>query len=171
MGGYIAFQFWRKYAARLRGLILCDTRATADTPEAAAGRHEHGRARARAKGRRRWSRACCRRLLAETTRRQRPDVVEGLRSVMMAGDPRGIAAAARGMAERPDMTAALGQIRCPTLVMVGQSDASSPPAEMRGMAAAIPGATFVEIPAAGHMTPLENPAAVSAAIAAFLATL
>ena len=33
MGGYIAFQFWRKYATRLRGLILCDTRATADTPE------------------------------------------------------------------------------------------------------------------------------------------
>ena len=39
MGGYIAFQFWRKYAARLRGLILCDTRAAADTPEAVAARH------------------------------------------------------------------------------------------------------------------------------------
>ena len=62
-----------------------------------------------------------------------------LRSVMMATDPRGIAAAARGMAERPDMTAALGQIRCPTLVIVGQEDAISPPAEMRGMAEAIPG--------------------------------
>jgi pimeloyl-ACP methyl ester carboxylesterase len=75
------------------------------------------------------------------------------------------------MAERPDMTAALGQIRCPTLVIVGQQDVISPPAEMRGLAEAIPGAKFVEIPAAGHMSPLENPVAVSMAMRAFLATV
>ena len=67
------------------------------------------------------------------------------------------------MAQRPDMTAALPEIRCPTLVVVGSEDASSPPAEMRGMAAAIPAARFVEIPAAGHLSPLEQPAAVNAA--------
>ena len=75
----------------------------------------------------------------------------------MAGNPRGIAAAARGMAERPDMTSALAEIGCPTLVIVGQDDVISPPAEMRAIAQAIPGAKFVEIPAAGHMSPLENP--------------
>ncbi len=108
-------------------------------------------------------------LFAEATRRQQPHVIDAMRGVVMAANPRGIAAAARGMAERPDVTSALGQIACPTLVIVGQSDVISPPAEMRGMAAAIPGATLVEIPNAGHMSPLENPAAVNAAIADFLA--
>jgi 3-oxoadipate enol-lactonase len=72
------------------------------------------------------------------------------------------------MAERPDMTAALGQIHCPTLVIVGQSDAISTPAEMRGIAEAIPESHLVEIPAAGHMTPMENAAAVNVAMAGFL---
>ena len=75
------------------------------------------------------------------------------------------------MAVRPDMTAALGRIRCPTLVVVGQQDAISPPAEMHGIAEAIRDAKFIEIPDAGHMSPLENTAAVNAAILDFLATL
>jgi pimeloyl-ACP methyl ester carboxylesterase len=57
------------------------------------------------------------------------------------------------------------------MVVVGQGDVSSPPAEMRGIADAIPGAKFVEIPSGGHMAPLENSVEVNAAIARFLATL
>jgi pimeloyl-ACP methyl ester carboxylesterase len=170
MGGYIAFQFWRKYAARLRGLILCDTRATADTPEAAAARREMA-ARVLCEGPAPLVESMMPRLFAPTTQQRRPAVVDGLQKVMMGNDPRGIAAAALGMAERPDMTASLSQIQCPTLVIAGQDDAISPPAEMRGMAEAIPGAKFVEIPAAGHMAPLENPARVNAAIGRFLQTV
>jgi len=170
MGGYIAFQFWRKYAERLRGLVLCDTRAAADSPEAAAARHVMAD-RVLAEGPRPLVEMMLPRLFGETTRQERPEVVEGLRRVMMANSPRGIAAAAHGMAARPDMTAALKEIRCPTLVVVGEDDVISPPAEMRGIAQAIPGAKFVEIPAAGHMSPLENPAAVNAAIIEFLAAL
>ena len=170
MGGYIAFQFWRRYAARLRGLILCDTRAAADTPEAAAARHGMAE-RVLREGPAPLVESMLPRLFAETTRQRQPQVVEQLRQVMMAGDPRGMAAAARGMAERPDMTPMLGEIRCPTLVLVGQNDVISTPAEMRGIAEAIPGAKFVEIPAAGHLAPLENAAEVNAAIAKFLAGL
>ncbi len=170
MGGYVAFQFWRKYAARLRGLILCDTRSVADTPEAAAGRLEMAD-RVLSEGPAPLADSTLPRLLAETTRQRRPEVVDALRQMVIGGNPRGIAAAARGIAERPDMTAALAKIACPTLVIVGQDDAISPPAEMRGIAQAIPGATFAEIPAAGHMSPLENPAAVNAAIAEFLSKL
>jgi 3-oxoadipate enol-lactonase len=170
MGGYIAFQFWRKYAERLRGLVLCDTRAAADSPEAAAGRHVMAD-RVLAEGPAPLVEAMLPRLFGETTQRERPELVEGLRRLMMANSPNGIAAAARGMAERPDMTASLGEIRCPTLVIVGQDDAISPPAEMRGIAHAIPGAKLVEIPAAGHLSPMENPAAVTAAILKFLAAL
>jgi pimeloyl-ACP methyl ester carboxylesterase len=170
MGGYIALQFCRKYAARLAGLILCDTRATADTPEAAAARQTMA-ARVLRDGVAPLVETMLPKLFAETTRQRQPHVIEGLRTVLEGGNPRGIAAAARGMAERPDMTAALAEIRCPMLVIVGQEDAISPPAEMGGIARAIPGAKFVVIPAAGHMSPLENPIAVNAAIAEFVSTL
>jgi 3-oxoadipate enol-lactonase len=170
MGGYIALQFWRKYADRLRALVLCDTRAAADTPEGAAARHAVAD-RVLAEGPSPLTGAMLPRLFAEATQRQRPELVESLRRVIVSNPPEGIAAALRGMAVRPDMTASLKEITCPTLVLVGQDDAISPAAEMRGMAEAIPGATFVEIPAAGHMSPLENPAAVNAAILDFLATL
>jgi pimeloyl-ACP methyl ester carboxylesterase len=170
MGGYIAFQFQRKYAARLRGLVLCDTRAAADPPEAAAGRRTMAE-RVLKEGPAFLADTMLPRLLVETTRQQRPEAVEGLRRVILANSPLGVAAAALGMAERPDMTASLPEIRCPTLVIVGQDDTISPPAEMRGIADAIPDARFVEIPAAAHMSPLENPAAVNAAIIEFLATL
>ena len=170
MGGYIALQFWRNYRARLRGLVLCDTRAAADAPEAAAARLTLAE-RVLREGPAPLVEIMLPKLFGEATRRQRPDVVKGLRRVMMATDPRGIAAAARGMAERPDMTGMLDRIACPTLVIVGEHDAISPPAEMRGIAEAVPGAKFVEIPAAGHMSPLENPAAVNAALAEFLLNL
>lgn len=170
MGGYVAFQFWRKYAARLRGLILCDTRATADAPEVAAGRLAMAE-RVLCEGPSPLVDAMMPRLFGESTRRLHPEIVKGLRRVMMGNDPRGIAAAARGMAVRPDMTSALGQIRCPTLAIVGEHDIISMPAEMRGIAAAIPGARFVQIPAVGHMAPLENPLAVNEAICAFLQSI
>ena len=75
------------------------------------------------------------------------------------------------MAERPDVTEMLGGITVPTLVMVGEHDAISPPAEMRTIADRIPGAQFALIPAAGHMSPLENPRAFNAALAHFLAAV
>jgi 3-oxoadipate enol-lactonase len=170
MGGYVALQFWRKYAARLRGLILCDTRAAADAPAVAAARLTMADQVLR-EGPGPLVAGMMPRLFSDATRKQQPQTIELLRSTMMATDPRTIAAAARGMAERPDMTAALSQIRCPTLVMVGRDDITSPPAEMHGIAQAIPGAKFIEIADAGHLAPLENPSAVNAAIAAFLATV
>ena len=170
MGGYIALQFWRKYAARLRGLILCDTRAAADPPEAAAARLVMAE-RVLREGPAPLVDSMLPRVLGETTRQKRPQLVEAVRRMMMAASPQGIAAALRGMAERPDMTAALGEIRCPTLVLVGAEDVASTPAEMRGMAQAIPGAKFVEIPAAGHLSPLENPPAFNAAMLEFVETI
>ena len=62
------------------------------------------------------------------------------------------------MAARPDVTSLLPTISVPTLVIVGDQDVISPPAEMQAIAAAIPNAEFVEIPDSGHMTTMENPA-------------
>ncbi len=111
------------------------------------------------------------RLIAPASRAGQPHVVEALKKTMLATDPRAMAAALRGMAARADSTPRLASIRVPTLALVGQHDAISPAAEMRQMAAAIPQARFVVIPDAGHMSPMENPAAVNAAIAEFLAKI
>jgi 3-oxoadipate enol-lactonase len=69
---------------------------------------------------------------------------------------------------RPDSTPLLATIRVPSLVIVGSEDVLTPPAEMRRMAEAIPGSTFVEIPGAGHLANLEDPTAVNDALQGFL---
>ena len=75
------------------------------------------------------------------------------------------------MAARPDVTSMLPTINVPTLILVGSDDAISTATEMRTIAEAIPNAKFVEIPAAGHMTTMENPEEVSAALIEFLRAL
>ena len=80
----------------------------------------------------------------------------------------GIVAALAAMRDRPDRTAELARIDCPTLVMVGADDALTPPAEARALAAAIPGARVVELGGAGHLSNLEAPAAFHAALTQFL---
>lgn len=167
MGGYVAWQFWRRHASRLNRLILCDTRASADSEEAARAREETAR-RVLREGTAWLAEAMIPRLFAEQTLSQRPELVEATRQVICRADPRGVAAALRGMAARPDVTGWLPSIRLPTLVICGQHDAISTAAEMRDWASRIPVARFVEVPSAGHMAPLEQPAAVNAAIREFL---
>lgn len=167
MGGYVAWQFCRKFAWRLRALVLCDTRAGADSPEAAASRLTTADRVVR-EGPQVMVESMTPRLLAAVTQTSRPDVIPTLTRIMLANDREGIAAASRGMSQRPDMTACLGEIGCPTLVLAGECDALSPPAEMRRIAEAIPRARFVEIPAAGHLTPMEQPAEFNAAVLEFL---
>jgi pimeloyl-ACP methyl ester carboxylesterase len=170
MGGYIAWQFVRKYARRLRALVQCDTKAAADTDQASAVRlkmadniFEWGSARV--------AEIMGPKLLAERTMESKPEVVEAIRRTVSRTSPAAIAAAQRGMAARNDMTSLLPTIHVPTLVLVGAGDGLSPPREMRTIAAAIPQAEFVEIADAGHMTTMENPDAVNAALLNFVARL
>jgi 3-oxoadipate enol-lactonase len=170
MGGYVAQHFWRNHAARLRGLALCDTRAAADTPEGIELRMkmiEH----VLAAGTGYVAEAMLPKMYAPQTFQSCPDVIEAGRRAILASDPQGIAAALRGMAQRPDMRGELPKIALPTLVVVGEHDAISSVDEMRGMAQAIPKAQFVVIPQAGHMSPQENPAAFNAALDEFLTRL
>jgi pimeloyl-ACP methyl ester carboxylesterase len=170
MGGYIAFAFCRRYAARLRGLILCDTRAEADTPEAAAARLETAD-RVLGEGPGFLADSMLPKLLAPQTLAERPETVAAVRKMILGSDPRGIAAALRGMAQRPDSTPLLSAITCPTLVLVGELDKLSPPEQMQALARQISGSQFVVIPNAGHMTPVEQPAETTAAIESFLLSI
>jgi len=167
MGGYVAWQFWERHRRRLAALILCDTRAAADTPEAAANRHTTAEEVLR-DGPDALAETMIPKLLCEATRKDNPDLVTSLRRVIRATDPRGIAAASRGMAERPDFTPRLPEIDCPTLVVVGEHDAISTVDEMRSIAGAIPGAELAVISHSGHMSPMENPEEVNSALAGFL---
>lgn len=167
MGGYIAWQFAQRHRERLSKLILCDTRAVADTPEAAAGRRNTAE-RVLAEGAGIVAEAMLLKLFAPQTEMQQPQIMEATKQVMVRTDPRGIAAALLGMAERPDVTSQLASIDVPTLVICGQHDSISSPTEMRQIASSIPPAQFVEIADAGHMAPLERPVAVNAAMREFL---
>ncbi len=170
MGGYVALQFFQHHRRWLRGLVLCDTRAETDTAEAAAARHQTAD-RVLSDGPAALVAGMPAKLLAPTTLEKHREIIRSIGRAIEAADPQGIAAASRGMAQRSDTTGLLAQIDCPTLVVVGVDDAITPPGEMAAMAAAIPGSRLVEIPEAGHMTPLENPAAVNAALEEFLAAL
>ena len=167
MGGYVAWPFHRKYGNRLRGLILCDTRAIADSPEAITNRRklaatvlEHGTEPVAA--------AMMPNLFAEASTEKRREAIELTRQTLIANSPTGIAAASLGMAERPDITPDLPGIETPTLLIVGEDDRISPVEEMQGIAEAIPKAELVVVPEAGHMSPLENPEPVNVAIHNFV---
>jgi 3-oxoadipate enol-lactonase len=170
MGGYVAWQFFRKYRSQLRALILCDTRATADSPESAAGRRKLAE-EAMARGPQAAMDAVLPKLMSPKSTERWPDLVNNVRSMVVRNKPTGIAAALRGMAERPDCSEILSQIDVPTLLVCGQDDQLTPPAEMQKMSEAIPHAQFVQVPNAGHLAPLENPDAVNGAINRFLISL
>jgi pimeloyl-ACP methyl ester carboxylesterase len=171
MGGYVALALMALAPERFRALMLMDTRATADTPEAATNRELLASA-VEATGRTEpVIDAMLPKLFSPHTGRNRPDRIEQVRAMMEKNPARGVVGALRGLAARPDRTAALAGIAVPTLVLVGAEDVITPPAESRAMAEALPDARLVVVPEAGHVAPLENPAASDAAILEFLAGL
>jgi pimeloyl-ACP methyl ester carboxylesterase len=167
MGGYVGWQFWARHADRVRALAMCDTRAAADSAMAAEARRRLAD-RVLAEGVPVLTEEMLPRLFAPSSTRDRSEDVRRTLEVMNGTSPRTIAAAQRAMAARPDMTEALAGITVPVLALCGEEDRITPTEEMRAMAERIPGASFSEIPAAGHMAPLENPAAVNEALRAFL---
>ncbi len=170
MGGYVAWQFVRKYANRLRALVQCDTKATADTDDARATRLRMAENVAEW-GSARIAEMTGPKMLAASSFQMKRSVVEGVRDVIERTTPAAIAAAQRGMATRPDVTSLLPKVNVPTLIVVGAEDIISTPQEMRQIAGAIPNAQFIEIQGAGHMTTMENPEAVNKALHRFINNL
>jgi pimeloyl-ACP methyl ester carboxylesterase len=107
-------------------------------------------------------------LLGETTRRAGPTVEDHVRSLVLANSTDAIAGAIRALMSRPDSTPLLASIHVPTLVVVGEEDAVTPPALSEEMNKAIAGSQLVRIPHAGHLSNLEQPESFNAALAAFL---
>ena len=166
MGGYIAWQFWKRHRDKLARLILCDTKAAADSAEQAKGRHETA-AKVLKEGVAPLTESMLPKLLGDATRKNRPEIVQEMKEMMNQASPDGVAGALKGMAARSDMTGSLAQVDVPTLVICGSEDVITPAKEMRTIAQGIRGAKYVEIAGVGHMSPLEKPDEVNAAIRAF----
>jgi pimeloyl-ACP methyl ester carboxylesterase len=167
MGGYIGWQFVARHSNKLAALIVADSRSIADNEKAAAGRLETAD-KVEKEGSKIVAAAMLPKLFAAAAVQQGAPFVKATEAVMLAAPPSGVAAALRGMAKRPDYTSELAKINVPTLVICGEEDAIAPPAEMQGIAKAIPKAKYVGIAGAGHMAPLEKPAEVNAVIRDFL---
>ncbi len=171
MGGYVAFEFLRRHRARVRALVLFDTRADADQPEVRRARDQQA-SLAREQGAAAVAAHLLPRMLAPGAAQSMPHVVERVRGMMLAAPVAGMAGALAAMRDRGDSTALLATLDdLPTMIVVGEEDTMTPVELARSMASAVPGARLEVVPDAGHLPPLEAPAAVNALLADFLKSL
>jgi 3-oxoadipate enol-lactonase len=168
MGGYVALAMFRHAARYAQGLILCDTRAEADTPEGVEGRKKM-QALVREKGQAAIADEMLPKLLGETTRRTRPETVERVRALVLSMSTESIAGALNALMTRSDSTALLSSIHCPVQIIVGEEDTVTPRALSEKMQERIAGSELVVIPEAGHLSNLEQPQLFNETIARFLA--
>lgn len=166
MGGYLAMAFARRHGDRLAGLLLADTKASADAPGALANRERIAAAV--------LARQSVALLLEEKTEdallgsESTPELVAEVRALIGAANPVGVAWAQRAMAARPDSFETLAQLTVPAAVVVGEHDVLTPLADAEAMASALPDAELTVIPGVGHLSALEAPAAFNAAVTALL---
>jgi pimeloyl-ACP methyl ester carboxylesterase len=164
MGGYTALAFAARHRSRLTALALADTRAAADSPEV-RGAREAALAQIDGNGAETYLAGSLGRLLSPAAP---PALVAHLRA-RAETRAASLRAAIQALRDRPDRSGELAAISCPTLVLCGAADQVTPAAEMRRMADAIPGATFTEIPEAGHLAHVEAPGAFERALGPFVA--
>lgn len=166
MGGYVAFEYWRQYSSQLRGLILCNTKPTADNETAKAGRLAMGQ-KALSEGTWAAVEPMFGKLLSEQTVASKPETVTLVKSMMQSVAPATVSAAQNAMAQRRDFTELLPTIQTPTLVIAGQTDPIAPAAEGAVWSREIPNSSFLAIPNTAHLSPLEDPTAFNQAVHRF----
>ena len=155
MGGYVAFAMLRRAAARIDGLVLVGTRASADTEDGRANR-DRMLATLALEGVQAIARDMVPKLLGETTKREQPDLVETLGRMIEMNSAEAIAAAIHALKTRPDSRPLLPAIQCPTVIVAGEEDAIIPRADADTMHSAIPGSTLEILPRVGHLPNVEG---------------
>lgn len=168
MGGYVAMAVCRRHSDRLAGLVLADTRATADTEQAAANRLRIAEEVLGPAGTAVLS-DWVPNLYGDTTERDRPAVVERVRAMVTATPAAAVSWAQHAMAARPDSFDTLRALAVPALVVVGEEDRLTPVADAEAMVEALPAARLAILPRCGHLPTMEDPPAFAAAVQAFLA--
>ncbi len=168
MGGYVAAALWRLAPERCEGLLFIDTRAQADSESARAGRetmlvalHQRGVGAV--------ADQMVPNLLGASTRRQHPAVEARLQDLIARQAAAAVEGAIVRIRDRADAAPTLGTVTVPTLVVVGEEDVITPVPEAERIAALVPGARLVRLPAVGHLPPMEAPEAFNRLLAGFLA--
>ena len=166
MGGYIAFAMMRLAPERIAKLALLDTSARPDTPEQIAGRKTQIAIAQSGRFGEIPDLAIPRYLNAK--HRRDPRLTTIIRQMIAETGPDAFVRQLNAIMSRPDSRPLLSSIKCPTLVLVGDEDVATPPELNKEIAAGIPGAKFTVIADSGHLTTIEQPEAVNAALASWL---
>jgi pimeloyl-ACP methyl ester carboxylesterase len=167
MGGYVAFAMWRLSPARIRGFVLADTRAGADSDEARARRRQMLELLAR-EGPAGIASVMLPGLLGRTTRESSPELVARVRALVEANPTEAIGAAIGALMERPDSTPQLRGMGVPVKLIVGEQDTLTPPDLADDMRRRLPDADLTIIERAGHLTNLERPGPFNSTLAEYL---
>jgi 3-oxoadipate enol-lactonase len=172
MGGYVTFALHRLAAQRFRAIILADTRAEADSPEARAGRDQMTE-NVRAHGAPAAAEAMLPKLLRPRalTDPALAGVREATRDIILGNSPAAILDAIEALKTRPDSTSTLAQITAPTLILIGAEDQTTPLPLSESMHAQVRSSSLVVIPDAGHAANLDQPEAFNAALWKFVGRL
>ena len=168
MGGYVALAFAERYPQRVAGLVLADTKASADPEDVRAHRDRIASQAEAAGSTQALAVTMSETLLGATTREHHPELVEWVKSQILANSAAGVAAAQRAMAARRAQFETLAALRVPVLCIRGAEDLPSTAEDHSAMAAAAIDAVNVEIPGAGHLLPVEQPTAFLAHLLPFL---
>ena len=170
IGGMVAMRGAITVPDRVSGLILVDTHAGAETS------YKKLKYRAMALGVKTvgfqpFLPAVSRLMFGSTTRRQNPELVKGWQERFASVDVPSMILVLQALVRRDSVATRLKQIDVPSLVIVGDEDASLPPPLSREIADALPNASLVVIPEAGHLSALEKPEEVTGAMLGFLDSL
>jgi 3-oxoadipate enol-lactonase len=167
MGGYVAMVLVERAPERMAGLILCNTRSTADTPEGIVARESTARD-ATERGMEIIARGMLPKVLGRTTRAEDPELSDHIERMIARQDPLAVAAASRGMALRRDRTDVLRGFTRPALVITGEEDELMPLPTSQAMVEALPQGELVVIAQAGHLSNAERPEAFNAVVLTYL---
>ena len=167
MGGYIALAFLSRWPERVAGLVLCHTRSQADNEAGHATRLQTAK-KLESEGVAAVTKGLPEKMTSGKSRAAHPDLAGRLAALMLGQSAAAMAAAQRAMAARPDRTAILSGVRVPALVIAGDDDPLIPDADIRAMAAAIPGGRLVVMADTAHLSNLERPDAFNGELVGFL---
>lgn len=167
IGGYVIFQFWRKYPGRIAAIGLSNTKAAADNAEARGARLQAA-ADVLERGTEPFFESMIPKLLGTTTRENRPDLVDNALRMMRKMSPEDVAQVQRGMAERADSADTLKTINVPVLIVTGDEDLMTGVREAEFMRQRLASSQMQVIAKAGHYAPWEQPQAVARLLRNFL---
>lgn len=163
MGGYIAMAFIDLFPDRVDGSILCNTKASADSEEAREGRQKVAQ-QAFEQGVPVIARAMLPKMLTSRTREQQPEIAAKIEQMMASQDPAAVAAAAKGMALRPDRRQWLKGLALRTTVITGDSDPLMELSTSVEMHEAVANSKLVVIQGAAHLSNIDQPVEFNKAV-------